>query len=456
MSPVRASRSLRKRLTWYVVVTLLTMTTLSGIGIYHGTTREIDEVFNATLEQTARMLDGLISLDSIAARPGQLRQALDGKPAKQKYELRLFFVVFDADGKILLSSQRAPDLPARVIKPGLAEFSNDVGKWNTFALESSRDRLLIVVGEHNRVRGEINEYIVYGLLLPLILLLPLVIWLLWQIVGVALRPLQSVTDQVREQDLEQLKPIDVVGVPREISPLVDALNQMILDLEAAYARERRFVSDASHELRNPLASLLINVDNAIEETQDAEALESLQSMKVSIKRLSHLVSQLLALSHLEQADAGAEFEPVELRRVCEHVIAALQPQADASAVTLELEGGKTSCELPGSQPLLESLLTNLVDNAIRYCGRACRVRVRCRREGADLLVVVDDSGPGLDAAQREKATERFYRAGDTNNSGAGLGLSIVNAIAQNHGGRVELSESELGGLCVTIRFQLAR
>jgi two-component system sensor histidine kinase QseC len=305
------------------------------------------------------------------------------------------------------------------------------------------------------VRTEITENIGGGLLIPLILLLPPVLWLLWHIVGVALKPLQAVTDQVLQLDLSRLQAIDVDGVPREISPLVDALNQMISDLDAAYLRERRFVSDASHELRNPLASLLINVDNAIEESRDSEAIDSLKDMKLSIKRLSHLVSQLLALSHLEKAAATHAFEMVDLAALCAGAIASLRPRAAAKSITLEFIPSATDCRLPGEISLLESLVVNLVDNAILHGHPGCRVEVQCRREHGQIFLSVDDSGPGLDAEQREMALGRFYRAGDTNSLGAGLGLSIVENIAHSHTGRVELSESKLGGLCVTISFDLA-
>ena len=452
---MQASRSLRRRLTWYVVVTLFSLASLSGIAIYLGTTKEANEIFSASLAQTARIIDGLVSRDGIDADRLELQRKLELGKRAHPYERKLFFAVLDSEGNLLLHSREAPDLPKVGIPSGFSEFRYKRKKWFTFALESSDDDLLIVVGERSSVREEITEYIGAGLLLPLILLLPLVLWMLWHIVGAALRPLQAVTDQVREQDLKRLTPIDVGGVPREISPLVDALNQMIADLDAAYLRERRFVSDAAHELRNPLASLLINVDNAIEETQEDDALDSLRSMKISIRRLSHLVSQLLALSHLEKAGSDVAFEPVDLAQVCTAAVASAQTAAAAKSISLELIAPTGVCELAGSQPLLESLVSNLLDNAIRYADKGCRVQVQCRREQGRLVLTVDDSGPGLDAEQREKAPGRFYRAGDTNSSGAGLGLSIVKTIAQSHGASVELSESELGGLCVTVGFDLA-
>ena len=258
--------------------------------------------------------------------------------------------------------------------------------------------------------------------------------------------------QVRRQDIQHLRPIDVDGVPREIDPLVQALNRMIADLDAAYARERRFVSDASHELRNPLASLLINVDNAIEESRDAATSETLQSMKTSIKRLSHLVSQLLELSHCENPLSGRTLQSVDLCRVCRRTVDSFASRASDAGVEIELQVAENNCEIHGDEALLASLVSNLVDNAIKYGGEGSRVRVHCAQDAYGWQVTVDDSGAGLDAAQREKVLQRFYRTGSNGAAGAGLGLSIVKTIADLHGARLELDESSLGGLRVAVRF----
>ncbi|MCP4980918.1 MAG: hypothetical protein GY935_10540 [Gammaproteobacteria bacterium] len=444
--------SLRRRLTWYVVATLLVLTTVSGFFVYQGTTDEADEIFSASLVQTARILDGLISRAAIESNRQQLTRALERTPEAHEYERKLFFAVFDAGGQLLLHSRRAPEIPHEVISKGFSEFQFKDKKWFTFALQSSQDGLLIVVGERGEIRREITEYIGSGLLLPLIVLLPLILWLLWQLIGVALKPLQTVTDQVLQQDLKRLRRINVEGVPREISPLVDALNRMISDLDAAYARERRFVSDASHELRNPLASLLINVDNAIEESRDEESIESLQCMKTSIQRLSHLVSQLLKISHFENPQSRHEFEAVDLCQVCDRVVASTQAQADTKSIQIELLQVGGPCRVMGVESLIDAMVANLVDNAVKFCDPGCRVSLSCYREAKNLVIAVDDSGAGLDVAEHEKVLGRFYRVADSGADGAGLGLSIVKSIAQIHRAQIEMGDSELGGLRVKIRF----
>ena len=174
--------SLRRCLTWYVVVTLLIMTTISGVLIYRGTTTEAEEIFSASLVQTARILDGLISRDSIESNRQQLIRALERDPESHEYERKLFFAVLDEDGQILLHSRQSPKLPDAVISSGFSEFDHKDRTWFTFTLESNRDDLLIVVGERGEIRAEITEYIGSGLLLPLIILLPLFLWLLALIV----------------------------------------------------------------------------------------------------------------------------------------------------------------------------------------------------------------------------------------------------------------------------------
>jgi len=444
--------SLRRRLAWYLVTVVLVTSAASGIAVYLETRHEVNEVFNASLAQTARILDSLISRAQIDANGDAWQRALQHETGKSADHTRLFLAVYDADGKLLLHSDMAPPMDGKQHRSGYFEFASEGRKWFAYGLEASRDGLLIVVGQRSQDRAEITEHIGSGLLLPLVLLLPVALVLLWKLIVVALRPLDDVTAQVRRQDIRNLKPIDGTGVPHEIDPLVQALNRMIADLEAAYAREHRFVSDASHELRNPLASLLINVDNALEESRDAAITESLQSMKTSIKRLSHLVSQLLELSHCENPLSGRTLQAVDLCRVCRRVVDSFASRARDAGVEIEFQTTQDRCEIRGDEALLTSMVANLVDNAIKYGGRDSRLRVRCARDAYGWQITVEDSGAGLDAEHREKVFERFYRAGDTHAGGAGLGLSIVKTIAELHGARVELDESGLGGLKVEIRF----
>lgn len=444
--------NLRRRLIGYVVVVLMLTASTSGLIIYSGATHEADEYFSASLVQTARVLDSLISRDYIETNRQQILQALERNLRGHHYERKLFFAVVDSNGEVLLHTLRAPEIPDKIIDEGYSEFRYKRKSWLTYSLKSSQDNLRIIVGERSDIREEIFEYVSGGLVLPLVILAPAALWILWIFVGLALRPLDKVTDQIRQQDIRRLHPVAVESIPKEISPLVDALNQMIDSLDAAYNRERRFASDAAHEMRNPLAGLLINVDNALEESQGREVVDSLQSMKSSIQRLSHLVAQLLELSRFENPQAEHGFQQLDLSEIAAQVAAGFTHEAVTKNIEIELDLPRETCPLTASEPLLRSLISNLVDNAIKFSADGCRARLTCVSTDGGVLLSIEDSGAGLDAAERERVLGRFYRAGDTNSPGAGLGLSIVKSIADIHLATVELAESELGGLAVRVHF----
>jgi len=449
--------SIRKRLNWYVFAAMLALIVVTGMGVYNATTDEADEIFDAEMAQIARMLEHFINTESITANSSQLQKnrgktsiLQPGEP--HKYREKLFFVIRDGDGNNLIDPGLAPDLSMIKNSPGYQRLELEGNEWIIYTRKSNQQGIWIIIGEQADIRSEINEHLGSALLVPLFLLLPVILFLLWKIVGLALKPLHSVVDQVRRQDITRLTQVEADGIPEEIEPLIAALNQMIVKLDAGYGRERRFVSDASHELRNPLAALLINVDNAIEENQNPEPGDSLLSMKLSIIRLSHLVRQLFELSHSEIPLVSQNFEIVDIVSLCQRVAESHSEAATQKHQTLNLKLPTTECSIKGVEPLLSSLVSNLLDNAIKYCADGSEIRLGIELENKDLILSFDDSGEGLDADTCLKVTGRFYRAGNTGATGAGLGLSIVKTIADLHSATMQLTRSELGGLSVSIRF----
>ena len=453
--------SISKRLNWYVIAAMFAFIVVTGIGVYITTADEADEIFDAKMALTAQILDSFVSRESISADRRRLVRILEDSVNTQteethKYENNLFLVVRDGAGNNLLNPHLAPDLGLIKNKQGFLRVNIEGDNWIIYTHKSNQDDLWIIVGERADVRTEINEHLGAALLVPLILLLPVVLFFLWKIIGVALKPMQAVVDQVQQQDVARLKKIKADGIPVEIEPLVVAFNQLLEKLDTAYARERRFVSDASHELRNPLAALLINIDNAIEENRDPDREESLTSMKLSISRLSHLVAQLFELSHSENPLANQEFESVDIAALCNQVVESRAATAATKNQSIKLNLPATECWVEGAASLLTSLVSNLVDNAIKYCGNDCEIRINLELDKGDLALSIDDSGEGLDSEMRSKVIERFYRASGSSATGAGLGLSIVKTIADIHSATMELTRSDMGGLSVNIRFQQAK
>jgi two-component system sensor histidine kinase QseC len=456
---MKNTRSLRARLSWYMVLTMLLMTTLSGGGIYIGTMHEAEEIFGASLIQTARILEGVMTRKLIESSSEHLLQSMAATDLDTgrvdevgEYEEKLFFAVIDQSGQVLLKSPFAPTLPDRALPTGFVEFESDGKAWYSFNLDSRHDDLRIVVGESNELRDELSESILNGLLWPLVLMLPIIIALLLYLIKLALTPLNRIGDELRGQHIQHLKPIEAEGIPSEINPLVSSLNQMIEGLDQAYQRERRFVSDASHELRNPLAALLINIENALEENNDPGLSDSLNAMHRSTQRLVHLVAQLLQLSHSENPLVQKCFEAVDLQRVCRMVSDRQQASARANQQLITCVDSQTPCVIQGSETLLQSLLTNLVENAIRYAGEGSRIQLGCVQRGDEHVLTVEDSGPGVSDELLEKIVDRFFRGNAYDTKGAGLGLSIVQVIAESHNARLELGRSALGGLRVSVLF----
>ena len=450
-----------KRLNWYVIAAMLAMLVVTGMAVYKTTKNEANEIFDAKMAQTARVLENFVSKESITANRTRLENTLDDSLKSQssevtKYDKKLFFVVRNDDGNNLLDPHLAPDLGSIKNKQGYLRLDIDGDEWITYTHKSSQDDLWIIIGERADVRTEINEHLGDALLIPLIILLPFILFFLWKVVGAALKPLRAVVDQVRRQEITRLRKIEVEGIPQEIEPLVIAFNRMLEKIDAGYTRERRFVSNASHELRNPLAALLINIDNAIEENRDPELGESLTSMKLSISRLSHLVAQLFELSHSENPLASQDFEKVDIAALCNQVVESRAAKAAEKHQTIEVKLPSTECRVDGVDSLLASLVSNLVDNAIKYCGDGCEIELKLEIDHEDLILSVDDSGEGLNSDMRSKVIERFYRASGSGTTGAGLGLSIVRTIADIHSATMELTQSHLGGLSVSIRFLYAK
>jgi signal transduction histidine kinase len=276
------------------------------------------------------------------------------------------------------------------------------------------------------------------------------------VVGSGLRPLRRVAGEVQRRDVHSLAPIAAARLPQEIAPLVNELNRLLTRLNAAFQTQRAFVADAAHELRSPLTALSLELqllDRAPDETARREARANLGA---AVERAIHLVGQLLTLARNEPREPVGELTPIALEQPVAEGIADVHALAAVRRIELTLEADPAVVQ--GDREALRMLVRNLVDNAVRYTPEGGRVRVRTRGDalsavrGESVLLEVGDSGPGIAAADRERAFDRFYRRVGSPQGGSGLGLAIVRAIADRHGAEVRLSDAADGGLLVTVAF----
>lgn len=470
-------RSIRQRTLALLLGTLLVSLSLISWQSYRDARHETEELFDAQLAQSARLVQGLMARDMDQQTRRALQQALDaavnarrdqGVPGHD-YETKLGLQVYAADGSTVLQSAGAPEgalqqllgatgsspAPFTGLSGGYHDVVLDGRDWRLFLLEDPQDALWILVSEREDVRGELVGKIARRSLLPDLVGLPLLALLIWLAVGWGLRPLAHMARLLKDRAPDNLAPLLLAPLPQELEPVAASLNRLLQQVNQLLEREKRFIADAAHELRTPLAVLRIHAQNAQQASSPRDREEALEQLLAGVDRTTRVVAQLLTLARLEPSAQQLRLVPLDLGVLARETLAELTPLALAREQELALEVDEhADLQLHGDAASLVTLLQNLLGNALQYTPRRGRIEVRLHASADALNLDVADSGPGVAAELREQLFERFVRLGD--GEGAGLGLSIVARIAELHGATVELLDSSLGGLCVRVRFPRGR
>ncbi|AWH53615.1 sensor histidine kinase [Stenotrophomonas sp. ESTM1D_MKCIP4_1] len=285
-------------------------------------------------------------------------------------------------------------------------------------------------------------------------ILALAAWLAWSGTGAAARHANQVARRLASPRPDPLAPLDPSQeAPRELWPAVEAYNALLQRLDAMQAAQRRFVSNAAHQLRTPLAAMQVELENSLRQ-QDPQAQQlALSGTLAGLSRLQHLVNQLLLLSRSEDAQGSAlPLRTLDLAALARTVVERFADRALASGVDLGYDGPDDGVPVQGDAPLLREALGNLLDNALRYGSERGVITLMVQRDEHGVQVWVDDDGAGIDEAERGRVTERFYRT-SSQGDGCGLGLAIVAEIAQRHGASLAIRSSPMGGARVGMRFR---
>ena len=457
-------RSIRRLLLVALLTTIGVAATISTLLSFRASRTEANELFDAKLAQSARVLQALVGhrLDSQgSARESVTVRVLDidvdgygdelATVDGHAYETKLAFQVFSANGDRLLQSENAPAEFSKPSQPGFARHRLGGMTWRSFALHSPDGRWYYVA-ERDDIRSELAGEIAVGTALPPLLALPVIALLILMIVDWATRSIARVADEVEARPAEQLDPIDPRSAPTELTGLIQAINRLFLRVQSTLEREKRFTADAAHELRTPISALKLHAQNLAESDDQAARIASSQGLQRGIERCERLVSQLLELARLERGGLKLETQPLELGVVIRQVIADLAPEAHRRGIELAFQCER-DCRVDGDPVLLAVMARNLIENAIRHGppDSAVEVELRCLPDA--VCVSVEDQGEGITAAQRERVFERFHRDAGVTGSGSGLGLSIVSRVAELHRASIHLGEGRDGrGLRAELRF----
>lgn len=328
---------------------------------------------------------------------------------------------------------------------------------------------LVQVAETREKRSVLATEIIKGVMLPQLVILPLAVLLVWMALVRGIKPLSQLEERIRARKPDDLSPLDDRVVPLEVAPLVSSVNDLLRRLKDSIATQKRFLADAAHQLKTPLAGLRMQADLALREEFNAEELkQSLKQIGRSSIRATHTVNQLLALARAETTGKAIVRQPCDLAALTMQVVQDSLPRAMEKFIDLGYDGaspGTAGVTLQGNPTLLKELIRNLLDNAINYTPSTqeqpgvITARVLVDPYGQALVLHVEDSGPGIPEAERELVFQPFYRALGTNVDGSGLGLPIVVEIARQHGAEIQLEDAHPGqvppGTRAVVRFMLA-
>lgn len=446
--------SLRGRLFSWLIGPIVALAVITAITAYFIGFRFANEVYDrwisdnaVALSQLVRTKDGVVTLDL----PEQAQHML----ASDQQD-RVYFRVTNAAGD-LVAGYRGLPAPTGLV-PGGPPACFDA------TLEGSRVRVaaflvadrsaVVEVAETTVKRDQLARQIMAEALLPVLGIILLAVVGVWFGVNRGLAPLVSVTDEIGKRKATELGPVDEGVAPREIRPIVRALNSLLGRVDIAVQAQRRFVADAAHQLRTPLAGLKTQAELALRTTDPSKIEASLRQIAIATDRTTRLVNQLLSLARSEpEGLKKIDLQSVNLHKHVREITADWIARALEKGIDLGFEGADAHTEIDADPVLLRELANNLIGNALTHCPSGSIVTVSVRRAGQQVEFAVTDDGPGIPEDERERVFERFHRVMGSEPSGSGLGLSIVKQIAEAHRADVAVTSSASGrGTRITVTF----
>lgn len=431
--------SIRRRLLAYLSGGLLALWLATALASAAVALHEINEIADSQMSQLAR---SLMQVPQAAAG-----STADLPPAGGAESSNNGFAIWDKHGTLLLADRYGREIPFQTA----SGFHNNRAAWQGSAwrylyLHDEHSGRTVAVSQRLKERLSTLTNALWVQLTLTFLSLPLLLWLIARGIRRGLTPLDLLAGELAARNAQSLQPVSE-QVPAETLPLVQSLNALLARVAESLAREQRFTADAAHELRSPLAALKVQAEVLAMSSDEAEQQHHLGNIHESIDRANRLTEQLLTLARLDPMQALPDAQPIDWQRSAHQALQSVNLQAREKRVQLKLECacgfGQVFPPL-GNEVLLQLMLRNLLDNAIRYSPPNSHVTLTLAANGLSVC----DEGPGIAAEHLPRIRERFYRLPGQSQQGSGLGLSIVERIADLHGLRLDLVNADERGLCV--------
>ena len=431
---------------------LVLIAALAGL-CYYSAEREVTEVYDSQLITAATVL-ALISKDYISEDEIEMGSnvvdldKMDQKALDEYAKWRSFRIWKNGKLAILSDNSRLANVPPS--PKGFSDIDFDGSKWRVFTLYQPEDDTIVEVGEKHEARIEIISDLMFGILAPLLIGLPLLVFLVWKAIQFGLKDLNRFANALKLRSPNDLSQIEKTDSPTEILPVVEAINLLLAKLETSLIQERLFTDNAAHELRTPLATLNIQMQVILNAKDEEERRNTILELYKGVERASHLLDQLLTLARINNQQITSE--SVNLYEVVSETIKLNILNAVKKNIEISLSGDETII-LQSNKTLLAVLISNLIDNSIKYSPEKSEIEIVLSVENQLPVLMVIDNGIGIPISEYENVFNRFYRLPGNETSGSGLGLAIVKHITDILKIKVNLFLPESGqGLGVKLLF----
>jgi len=431
-----------KSIRFYLVVALLSTVALgnfvAAVYGYRSSMLEAEVLLDTQLADTAILISTLRS---------------SGNSVVEAPSSRLAFQIWTANGQLVQRSTNSAATPIAALEDGYRDENFEGFRWRVLSHFDAQQQRWILVAERIDIRTELADNLILHAVVPIVVSLPVIALIVWLVVGNGLSLVKKLAKELRNKRADDLSRLSTSNPPVELAPVVDAINDLLERLNNSVLRERRFSSDAAHELRTPLSAIKVHVHNLRQERP--ESAEALQILDRDLGRLSHLIEQIMLLYRVTPEHYQANMQVLDLHELAQTVVGDLYADIDKKNQSISLTG--TSQSITGDQDSLTILLSNLVLNASKYSPEGASIRVYVDRTELGICLGVEDTGPGIPLAEISRVFDRFYRVGGDRHSsstdGCGLGLSIVKHIANLHHANIVLeNNADAPGLTINVIF----
>lgn len=460
----RRAVTLRRKLITWLLALLISLWIITSVATYFISVQFANVAYDHALTDTLLSLaaevevkDGIVTLDL----PPAARKILEFDEHDTVY-YKVYQDDGDRQGRLLMGREDVPEPPMETIGGDKPVFSDGLMDGKKIRLASlyipyNGGYVVVQVGETLIKRWLAANQILSTIVLPQLLLIILAAIAVWFGVSRGLMPLSRLQQAVASRSPRDLRPVPEEDAPQEVRLLVRSINTLLDRLSKALATQRRFIADAAHELRTPLAGLKTQIELALRESDAEKARQTLFQLRGGVEHGAHLANQLLALAKAEHyAERTLVPKPIDLGMLVRRVTRDWVPWALEKRIDLGFDGDTVPTLVLGDELLLKEMLMNLIDNAIRYTPAGGVVTTRVQGDEASVELAVEDSGRGIEPHERERVFEPFYRVLGAGAEGCGLGLAIVREIALVHGAHCSLGAGGGDrGVIVRIRFPSA-